>query len=282
MKETTVTPKRTRRSVQSVDRALDLIEALVAAEGEVAITALATRTGLHVSTVHRLLATLLRRGYVRQNPETSRYYAGAKLATLSEGRSRFGELRLRARPLLRSLTEATRETANLVVLDDLQAVYIETMPSPQVVRLFTAVGNRTPLHATGAGKALLANLPAARRDALLERLDLRGYTARTIVDRGALRRTLDEVREKGYALDDEEYDEGVRCVAVAVVGAGVGAPGREAPGTEPAAGAPVAALSISAPASRMTRQRCAELAPMLRRAAAELADALRDQVGAAS
>ena len=122
MKDTTVTPKRARRSVQSVDRALDLIEALVAAEGEVAITALATRTGLHVSTVHRLLATLLRRGYVRQNPETSRYYAGAKLATLSEGRSRFGELRLRARPLLRSLTEATRETANLVVLDDLQAV----------------------------------------------------------------------------------------------------------------------------------------------------------------
>jgi len=88
-----------------------------------------------------------------------------------------------------------------------------------------------------------------------------------------LRRTLDEVREKGYALDDEEYDEGVRCVAVAVVGS---------PGREPTAGAPVAALSISAPASRLSRQRCAELAPVLRRAAAELADALRDQAGAAS
>jgi IclR family acetate operon transcriptional repressor len=274
VKETTVAPKRTRRSVQSVDRALDLLEALAAVDGEVAITALATRTGLHVSTVHRLLATLLRRGYVRQNPETSRYYAGAKLATLSEGRSRYGELRLRARPLLRGLTETTRETANLVVLDDLQAVYIETVPSPQVVRLFTSVGNRTPLHATGAGKALLANLPAARRDALLERLDLRGYTARTIVDRTALRRALDDVREKGYAIDDEEYDEGVRCVAVAVAGAATA--GRDAPG------APLAALSISAPASRLTRQRCAELAPALRRTAAELAEALRDQAGAAS
>jgi IclR family acetate operon transcriptional repressor len=249
-----------------VDRALDLIEALVAADGEVAITALAARTGLHVSTVHRLLATLLRRGYVRQNPETSRYYAGAKLATLSEGRSRYGELRLRARPLLRALTESTRETANLVVLDDLQAVYIETVPSPQVVRLFTAVGNRTPLHATGAGKVLLANLPAARRDALLDRLDLRGYTAHTIVDRAALRRTLDEVRERGFAIDDEEYDEGVRCVAVAVG----------------SAGAPVAALSISAPANRLTRQRCAEIAPALRRTAAELAESLREQAGAAS
>jgi IclR family acetate operon transcriptional repressor len=138
------------------------------------------------------------------------------------------------------------------------------------VRLFTAVGNRTPLHATGAGKALLANLPATRRDALLERLDLRGYTARTIVDRATLRRTLDEVREKGYAVDDEEYDEGVRCVAVAVLV-------RENP-----TGGPVAALSISAPASRLTRQRCAELAPVLRRTAGELADALRDQSGAPS
>jgi IclR family acetate operon transcriptional repressor len=272
VKETTAVPKRLRRSVQSVDRALDLIEALVAADGEVAITSLANRTGLHVSTVHRLLATLLRRGYVRQNPETSRYYAGAKLATLSEGRSRYGEVRLRARPLLRGLTEATRETANLVVLDDLQAVYIETVPSPQVVRLFTAVGNRTPLHATGAGKALLASMPAVRRDALLDRLDLRGYTPKTIVDRATLRRSLDDIREKGYAIDDEEYDEGVRCVAVAVAAAA----------RDGAAGVPWAALSISAPASRLTRQRCAELAPVLRRAAADLAEALRDQAGAAS
>ena len=275
VKESTAeTPKRARRSVQSVDRALDLLEALASADGEVAITALATRTSLHVSTVHRLLATLLRRGYVRQNPDTSRYYAGARLAMLTEGRSRFGELRLRARPLLRSLTEATRETANLVVLDDVQAVYIDTVPSPQVVRLFTAVGNRTPLHATGAGKALLAALPAPRRDALLDRIELRGYTARTIVDRASLRRSLDEIRERGYAIDDEEYDEGVRCVAVAV--AGIGAGGRDAHG------APIAALSISAPANRLSRQRCTELAPVLRRTAAELAEAIRDQAGAAS
>src|SRR5206468_4122462 len=177
---------------------------------------------------------LLRRGYVRQNPDTSRYFAGAKLATLAEGRSRYGELRLRARPLLRSLTESTRETANLVVLDDMQAVYIETVPSPQVVRLFTSIGNRTPLHATGAGKVLLANLATARRDVLIERLDLRGYTPRTITDRAVLRRALEDVREKGYAIDDEEYDEGLRCVAVAVAGA-VGS-GREA-----TAGAPVGA-----------------------------------------
>ena len=256
----TSTAKIARRSVQSVDRALDLLEALVAAEGEITITALATRTSLHVSTVHRLLTTLLRRGYVRQNPDTSRYYAGAKLATLAEGRSRYNELRLRARPILRALTEQTRETTNLDILDDVTAVYIETVPSPQVVRLFTSVGNRVPLHATGAGKALLAWLPAERRDALIDRLELRSHTPRTLVDRVSLQRALAEIRQRGYAIDDEEYDDGVRCVAVAVG----------------PMGAPLAAISISAPASRLTRQRCVELAPLLRRAATELAEAMRE------
>jgi len=198
---------------------------------------------------------------VRQNPDTSRYFTGAKLATLAEGRSRFNELRHQARPVLRALTDQTRETSNLVVLDDLMAVYIETVPSPHVVRMFTMIGNRVPLHATGAGKALLAWLPPDRRDALIDRTELRAHTARTIVERTALRRALEEIRERGYAVDDEEYDEGVRCVAVAVG----------------PVGSPLAAISVSAPSSRMTRQRCGELAPLLRRAATELADAVRDQ-----
>lgn len=253
--------KRERHSVQSVDRALDLLEALAGADGEVSITALAARTSLHVSTAHRLLATLLRRGYVRQNPDTSRYYAGPKLATLAEGRSRFGELRLRARGILGTLAESTRETANLSVLDDTAAVYLETVPGPQVVRLFTTVGNRVPLHATGAGKALLAWLPAPRREAILERIELRAHTPRTISDPAVLRRALDEIRERGYAVDDEEFDEGVRCVAVPVG----------------PLGAPLAAISVSGPANRLGRPRLTELAPTLRRCAGELADALRER-----
>jgi IclR family acetate operon transcriptional repressor len=254
--------KVARRSVQSVDRALDLLEALASSEGEVSITSLAHRTSLHVSTVHRLLTTLLRRGYVRQNPETSRYFTGAKLATLAEGTSRFNELRHRARPILRGLTEQTRETSNLVVLDDVMAVYIETVPSPHVVRMFTTLGNRVPLHATGAGKALLAWLAPDRRDALIDRSEMRAHTIRTITEKPSLRRALEEIRERGYAVDDEEYDEGVRCVAVAVG----------------PVGSPLAAISVSAPASRLTRQRCGELAPLIRRAATELAEAMRDQV----
>ena len=254
---------RERRSVQSVDRALDLLEALSGADGEVSITTVASRTSLHVSTAHRLLATLLRRGYVRQNPDTSRYYAGPKLAVLAEGRSRFGELRARARPVLQSLAESTRETANLSVLDDTAAVYLDTVAGPQMVRLFTTVGNRVPLHATGAGKALLAWLPAPRREAIIERIELRAHTARTIGNADTLRKALDEVRERGYAVDDEEFDDGVRCIAVPVG----------------PLGAPLAAISVSGPASRLGRPRLGELAPLLRRCAGELADSLRERSG---
>lgn len=259
MKDTAPVVRAARRSVQSVDRALDLLEALTAAEGDVSITALAARTTLHVSTVHRLLATLLRRGYVRQNPDTSRYYAGAKLAALGDGRSRHNELRLAARPFLSALVEMTRETANLSVLDDTVAVYIETAASPQVVRLFTVVGNRVPLHATGAGKALLAALPLPRREAILDRTALDPHTAKTIIERGILAKALEAARANGYALDDEEFDEGVRCVAVPVG----------------PMGAPLGALSISGPANRLTRQRCIDFVPEMRRCAQELAEAIR-------
>lgn len=252
---------RERRSVQSVDRALDLLEALSGADGEVPISSLAARTGLHVSTAHRLLGTLLRRGYVRQNPDTSRYYAGPKIAMLAGARSRFGELRLRARSVLHTLAESSRETANLCVLDDTAAVYLETVPGPQIVRLFTTVGNRVPLHATGAGKALLAWLSVPRREAILERIELRAHTAHTIADATRLRKALEEIRERGYAVDDEEFDEGVRCVAVPVG----------------PLGAPIAAISVSGPASRLDRPRLGELAPLLRRCAGELADSLRQQ-----
>jgi len=135
------------------------------------------------------------------------------------------------------------------------------VPSPQVVRLFTAVGNRVPLHATGAGKCLLAALPAAKRDALLDRLELRSFTPHTIVDRAVLQRALDEARERGFVIDDEEYDDGVRCVAVPVGGMSDA----------------IAAISVSAPANRLARQRCLELVPLLRRSAQELAASVRDR-----
>jgi IclR family acetate operon transcriptional repressor len=109
-------------------------------------------------------------------------------------------------------------------------------------------------------------LPQPRREALLDRTELKPHTGKTLVDRASLARALDEARERGYALDDEEYDDGVRCVAVAVG----------------PIGAPVAAISISGPASRLTKQRCVEFVPQMRRAATELSEALRSREGTAT
>lgn len=251
--------RRPRQSVQSVERTLDLVEALANAQGEVSITHLASRTGLHVSTVHRLLSTLVHRGYVRQNRETSRYYLGSKLALLAEGAPRYTDLRLRARPALQWLTDLANETSNLVVLEDTAAVYIDQVQCKQVVRLFTAIGNRVPLQCTAAGKALLAWLPTERREATIDRLEFRAYTPRTIASRSALLSALDAVRRNGYALDEEEYQLGVRCVAVPSIDA---------------SGQALAAISISAPSMRLNRARALELLPAMRRAAAEIASGM--------
>ncbi|OLC58392.1 MAG: hypothetical protein AUH85_00875 [Chloroflexi bacterium 13_1_40CM_4_68_4] len=244
---------RPRQSVQSVERTLDLLEALAAAQGEVSITNLAQRTGLHVSTVHRLLATLVHRGYVRQNRESSRYYLGSKMAMLGEGAPRYTELRLQAQTALSALTDLIDETTNLVVLEDTAAVYIDQVQCKQVVRLFTAIGNRVPLQCTAAGKVLLSYVPAESRDKVIERLDFRSYTPRSIASRSALLAALDAVRRSGYALDEEEYQTGVRCVAVPILGTD---------------GQPVAAISVSAPAHRLPRARAVEILPSMRRAAA--------------
>ncbi|HYY54801.1 MAG TPA: IclR family transcriptional regulator [Candidatus Dormibacteraeota bacterium] len=247
---------RPRQSVQSVERTLDLLEALAAAQGEISITNLAGRTGLHVSTVHRLLATLVHRGYVRQNRESSRYYLGSKLALLGEGAPRYTELRLQAQTALSALTDLIDETSNLVVLEDTAAVYIDQVQCKQVVRLFTAIGNRVPLQCTAAGKVLLAYVSGEGRDRIIERLDFRSYTPRSIASRSALVSALDTVRRNGYALDEEEYQTGVRCVAVPIVGSD---------------GQPVAAISVSAPAHRLPRARAAEVLPAMKRAAAAVA-----------
>ncbi len=250
---------RTRHSVQSVERTLDLLEALANAQGEISITHLAGRTGLHVSTVHRLLATLVQRGYVRQNRETARYYLGSKLGVLGEGAPRYTELRLHAQPALQSLTDSVNETSNLVVIEDTAAVYIDQVQCRQVVRLFNQVGNRVPLQCTASGKVLLAWLESVARDRVVDRLEFKSYTARTLASRSALLAALDAVRRAGYALDEEEYQTGARCVAVPVLDA---------------SGAAFAAISVSAPANRLNRARAIEILPALRRAATAIATGL--------
>ncbi len=246
-------------TVQSVARALDLFSAIVRAPGSVGVTELSEASGLPVGTVHRLLKALLKKGYVRHDPLTRRYAVGYTAVELAARIREGGGLVSDAEPYLRQLVELTGESANLAVLDAHAAVYVAHVASPRTVRMFTKVGNRAPLHASGTGKILVANLPDEQRETMLRTLPLARHTPMTITDRKALRREFEAVRRLGYALDNGEFEEGVSCIAVPVWDV-----------TEEV----VAAVSVSGPASRLTRDRADSLVPRIREIVAGLSRTL--------
>lgn len=236
--------------VQALTRGFELLEALAAAGGEAGLSELAGRTGLAPATIHRLVRTLLDGGYLRQLP-SRRYTLGPGLVRL--GDSAAGLLGRWATPVLTELVAAVGETANLAVLDGDRAVYLVQVPSPHSVRMFTEIGRRVPLHSTGVGKALLSTLPGPQVDALLARTGLPPATAATITDPAALRTALAVARERGYARDEGEQEEGVHCIAVPLAGPQ----------------GPVA-VSVSGPDSRMGGAALERVAPLVVAAGAQL------------
>jgi DNA-binding IclR family transcriptional regulator len=234
--------------VSSVVRALSLLDALAAQGRAIGIAELSKRVRLHVSTVHRLLATLITRGYVRQDPETGKYALGLRTFVLGQAYLEHMDLRRAAQPALQRLAQRTGETANLVAMDREEAVYLDKAESTQSVRFFSRIGHRAPLYCTAVGKVLVADLPPEEREELLGRLTLTPLTRNTITDLGALRQELDRVAAQGYALDREECEEGASCLA---------APLRDHTGRV------VAALGISAPTVRLTAAKREQLIPLL-------------------
>jgi IclR family transcriptional regulator, acetate operon repressor len=240
--------------VQSLERAFDLLERMADAGGEVGLSELSASGGLPLPTIHRLMRTLVSCGYVRQQPNR-RYALGPRLIRLGESASRL--LGSWARPYLAELVEATGETANMALLDGDEVVYVAQVPSRHSMRMFTEVGRRVLPHSTGVGKALLAQLPADQARALLARTGMPAVTAQTITDPDAFLAELDRIREQGYAVDDNEQEIGVRCLAVNV------------PGSPTAA-----AISVSGPAGRLTDTAQNGIIPVLRDVAGKLAAAL--------
>jgi DNA-binding IclR family transcriptional regulator len=249
-----------RDSVQSLDRAFDLLEAL-AAGGELGVTELAHRTGLVPSTVHRLLATLAKRGYVAQGPGSGRYMLGYKVSEIASGlEQRLTRLRAAARPHLERISQETEETVNLVVLDADRVIYVDQVEGTRRVRMFTAVGTATLAHTTGSGKAILAHhQPGFAAELYAGREPLERLTPSTLVTVAALEEDFARIRARGYALDSEEHEAGVGCVATAVFDH---------------AGAPVAAISVSGPTARILQGDREALGALLVRHAAEISGAL--------
>lgn len=242
------------RGVQSLERAFDLLELMADAGGELGLSQLSTSSGLPQPTIHRLLRTLLRRGYVRQLP-SRRYALGPRLMRLGESATSL--ISAWARPHLAGLADATGETANMAMLDGDLAVYVAQVPSRHSMRMFTEVGRRVHPHCTGVGKAMLAQLPEDSVRGILARTGMPAETGRTITSVDTLLAELKRVRDGGYAVDDGEQEVGVRCFALPV-------PGAPSP----------TAVSISGPEARVRLDDAAEIVPHLRRAAAALASEL--------
>jgi IclR family acetate operon transcriptional repressor len=247
--------------VQSLDRALDVLERLADADESISLSQLTEQVGLPLGTVHRLLSGLVERGYAAQERETRLYGPGPKLlevAARAAANRRFSLSRL-ARPILQELTVATDETSNLLALQGDEGVYSEQIPSSRLVRMFTEVGQRVPLYCTGGGKAILSGFAPDQLEGYLARVQLKPFTPRTLVTPAALCAELDQARAQGYALDDEERESGVCCVAAPIFDR---------------FGRCVAALSISGPTTRMSRDRAVSLGPRVRGAADSCSAAL--------
>jgi IclR family transcriptional regulator, acetate operon repressor len=242
-------------SVQSVERSFALVEALAGSDRPLGVSELCAASGLSLATVHRLLQTLVALGYVRRD--------GARGYALGPGFIRLGEraaagLASWSRPLLEGLARELGESVNLAALDGDEVVYVAHVPSARSMRMFTEVGSRVAAHSTGVGKAMLAGLPEAEVRALAARTGLAPVTEHTVTDVDALLGRLDTVRSRGFALDEEEQELGVRCVAVAVPGEG-----------------PLLAVSVSGPTSRMSEEAVARAVPLLQEVAGAIAQETR-------
>jgi IclR family transcriptional regulator, KDG regulon repressor len=225
--------------IQSLARGLKILDRLGQASDGVSITELAETLKVDKGSASRLVSTLARYGYAEKDEVTRRFHLGPQVVGLSRSVLTRLPLREAAKPYLRQLMERTGECAHLAVPAQGKALYIDQVASPATLRVNAEVGTMNPLHCTALGKALLAfgdvEIPSR-----LER-----FTSRTIKSKRALQEHLEEVRRIGYAVDDEEFDPGVRCIAVPVFGF---------------RGKAIGAIGISGPATRITSQRLPQLA----------------------
>jgi len=251
--------------LQSVDHALAVLESFDAANPELGVTALSGRLKLAKSTVYRLLSTLAARGYVCQNPATGKYRLGLK--AFEVGSLAVSQLTVReiALPLLERLRDATKETVHLGVRDGDAVIYLDKIETPHAMRMYSRTGRRAPLHCTALGKVLLAFAPSTEAARLLRR-GLRRYTPNTIIDPDVLGKELGKIREDGYALDEEEFEEGLKCVA---------APLWDYSGTV------VASAGIAGPHIRITSDRLPDLIAVVRETAGEISARLGHRAGPA-
>ena len=245
-------------SVQSVDRALTILE-LLAADGTLGVTEIAGLLGVHKSTVSRLLATLAAHGLAEQLPDRGRYRLGVGVLRLAGAtRSQLDVVR-QTRPIAVELAAGTGETVNLVILSGTETLYLDQVAGTSALQIHNWVGARNPLHATSNGRVLLAHASAAEQQAILDAISdrqgrLPALTEHTVTGRAALEHILAEVRAQGHAVVTDELEIGLTAAA---------APIRGTDGTV------IASLSVSGPSFRFVGRRIEDALVALRDAAGQ-------------
>ncbi|MFC3704733.1 IclR family transcriptional regulator [Devosia honganensis] len=254
-------------SVQSVERALSLLEVLGEDEEGYRLTDLAARTGLSPSTVHRLLTTLEKRRFVQFNQSDSMWHVGRQAFSVGSAFVRQRNFVAPALPYLRQLRDRTRETANLGVIDDGEVVVLTQIESREIMRAITRVGGRVPMVASGMGKAILATYAQADVAAIVSSQGLPRKTPRSVVRPSALNEELASIRARGYAVDDEEFMPGLRCIAAVVYNNQAEA---------------LCAISVSGLSARLTDERVAGIGALVHAIARDLTIALGGKLPAGS
>ena len=253
-----VPSKETLRSsgqVQSLSRALKLLNALSYHPQGQSLSELAREVGLPNSTAHRLLTTLQNERYVRFDSDRSTWMIGVQAFQVGSAFIRSRDMISIARPIMRRLMNATGETVNLGILDRCEVIYLAQVETKKMMRAIAGPGGRAYIHASGIGKALLAFSPEATVEKIFNCWDPRPLTARTITSESALRRDLETIRARGYAFDDEETAIGMRCAASVIF-------------NEHAE--PVAGVSVSGPAARINAAKLRQLGSLVMQAAADI------------
>lgn len=202
--------------VRALERALNILALFSVGTPELSLSDIAEQTGVAKSTTFRLISVLTDYGFLERIPDTERYRIGIRAFEIGSIYIQSTSIESEARPFLAKLAADCQQTANLGVLNDGQVVHIAVVPPDRAIRYYATVGDRVDSHCTGLGKALISEFTDAQLADLVERHPLVSQTRRTITSLEILRAHLNEVREQGYALDDEESIIGLRCVAAPV------------------------------------------------------------------
>ncbi len=226
--------------IQSVARALTIVNILAEARGELALNEIAAKLSLAKSTVHGLISTLKDFGFIEQSSFTGKYKLGIRLFEVGQVVAQGWEVRAIAAPYITKLLEDLGETVHLVVLDQLEVLYIDKRESGRSLQIVSQVGMRLPAHCTGVGKMLMAHLPPEKRRELIDTKGLPRFTKNTLTDVEALEEELTRISAQGFAIDNEEIMDSLRCVAAPI---------------KDQTGEVISAISVSGPVSRMKGER---------------------------